>query len=133
MNVNAVGFSVGGALTVEAETGFDAKNGVRENQEKGITEEERLSITWAITPAPPFFIFEGKYRAQGICDALVKQLKPIMSDVKHETVVMPQSRVNAEKNVTALLHDNLEKLELVALTLIEKESLLKDEIDTLFI
>lgn len=94
MNVNAVGFSVGGALTVEAETGFDAKNRVIENQEKGITEEERLSITWAINPAPPFFIFEGKYRAQGICDALVKQLKPIMSDVKHETVVMPQSRVN---------------------------------------
>ena len=40
---------------------------------------------------------------------------------------------DAEKNVTALLHDNLEKLELVALTLIEKESLLKDEIDTLFV
>lgn len=40
---------------------------------------------------------------------------------------------DAENNVTDLLHDNLEKLEQVALTLIEKESLLKDEIDMLFV
>lgn len=39
---------------------------------------------------------------------------------------------NAEENVTALLHVHLDQLERVAQALLEKESLVKDEIDKLF-
>ena len=64
---------------------------------------ERVAITWAVNPAPPFHIFEGKYASQGIGDVMLQSIIGQMPDAKHTIVRMPHSRisksVDADKNL----------------------------------
>lgn len=66
-------------------------------------EAERLSITWAVNPAPPFHILDGIYSNQGIGDVLISALQAKMQNTEHKVSVLPHSRirqsVDSEENL----------------------------------
>ncbi|EKE84263.1 transporter substrate-binding domain-containing protein [Idiomarina xiamenensis] len=51
-------------------------------------------ITWAINAAPPFHVLNGRYKNQGICDALIQSVSNHLPNVKQRVVVMPQQRIS---------------------------------------
>lgn len=56
-------------------------------------EEQPLLMTWAINDAPPFHVVDGEYKNSGICDVLIDTLKDTMTQTSHETILMPQNRI----------------------------------------
>lgn len=55
---------------------------------------EKVAITWAVNPAPPFHIFEGKYALQGIGDIMLQSIIAQMPYAEHTIVRMPLSRIS---------------------------------------
>ena len=63
---------------------------------------EKIAITWAVNPAPPFHIFEGKYALQGIGDVMLNSIIAHMPEAEHTIVRLPHSRIS--KSVDADLN-----------------------------
>lgn len=61
-----------------------------------VDKTEKVTITWAVNPAPPFYVLEGKYKSQGICDVLIDKIIPQMNKFNHTKAIMPQARVNLQ-------------------------------------
>ncbi len=59
-----------------------------------VDKTEKVTITWAVNPAPPFHIFEGKYASQGIGDVMLNSIIAHMPEAKHTIVRMPHSRIS---------------------------------------
>jgi uncharacterized protein (TIGR02285 family) len=55
---------------------------------------EKVTITWAVNPAPPFHIFEGKYASQGIGDVMLNSIIAQLPEAEHTIVRMPHSRIS---------------------------------------
>lgn len=59
-----------------------------------VDKTEKVTITWAVNPAPPFHIFEGKYASQGIGDVMLNSIIAQLPEAEHTIVRMPHSRIS---------------------------------------
>ena len=50
-------------------------------------------ITWYVNDAPPFYIFDGSHKGQGICDVITDSLIASLPGVQHEKLELPHSRI----------------------------------------
>lgn len=55
-------------------------------------------LSWAINTAPPFHITAGPFAHQGICDELLDSLQQHLPQLKHQILVMPQTRIHQALN-----------------------------------
>lgn len=58
-----------------------------------ISAAESLKIDWLLPNSPPFYI-SGDSDEQGICEALVNKLQTALPQMKHNLLIMPQTRIN---------------------------------------
>lgn len=59
--------------------------------QQGNTRQFRLQ--WGTNPEAPFYILEGPDQGQGFCDVMVERLQVYLPDVRHQTLIEPQSRI----------------------------------------
>lgn len=50
-------------------------------------------IQWLINDAPPFFIFSGEHKNQGICDITLGYIKKALPEIEHEELILPHTRL----------------------------------------
>jgi len=54
---------------------------------------ESLSIQWAVTDSPPFYVLHGEYQRRGICDVLTRVVHRYLPQQKASYLQMPQPRI----------------------------------------
>ena len=72
-----------------------------------VDKTEKVTITWAVNPAPPFHIFEGKYASQGIGDVMLNSIIAHMPEAKHTIVRMPHSRISKRVDADTVSYTHL--------------------------
>lgn len=55
-------------------------------------------LNWATNTAPPFHIVGGAFDQQGICDALLHSIQKHLPQVRHQVLLMPQTRIHQALN-----------------------------------
>ncbi|MDZ7869947.1 MAG: hypothetical protein U5L02_12275 [Rheinheimera sp.] len=53
----------------------------------------QFRLLWGTNPEAPFHILEGPDQGQGFCDVLIQRLQVYLPDVRHQTLIEPQSRI----------------------------------------
>jgi len=64
----------------------------------GTANTDKPLLSWATNTAPPFHIMAGPFDHQGICDALLDSIQLHLPQLRHQILVMPQTRIHQALN-----------------------------------
>ena len=64
----------------------------------GLASTTKPLLNWATNTAPPFHIVGGAFDQQGICDALLHSIQKHLPQVRHQVLLMPQTRIHQALN-----------------------------------
>lgn len=55
-------------------------------------------LNWAINTGPPFHIVGGSFNQQGLCDQLLLSIQTHLPTIRHQNLLMPQTRIHQALN-----------------------------------
>lgn len=64
----------------------------------GTASSAKPLLSWATNTAPPFHIVGGPFDHQGLCDQLLNSIQKQLPQIKHQILLMPQTRIHQALN-----------------------------------